>query len=375
MAVGNHEKIRQALVLLTKGLRPFIEREMLGVYGENWEEEARLVLKMFPDSELHWDSQAVLSLIDRRWNEVFRRKLDRKHRSWVNEAKALRNDLMHEKREVFSEKETIRGLDTIEFLLHAVEAPESQEVSLLKNSVSEKLSSASPSPVVEKSSRVIRIQPNQADTELLRNSTPTKQMNRSNAIALLAQQGSIEVTSSNSHFANINSSKNVWWLDLPISKVSQVSDPHIHLLLYDQQEGTLHHLAIPKSYIKQNQQRLVTRESKGCISLELSADENRKFHDVRPKGCGVEFKQFLKETVATRLDQPAVGAQSSKVKSSAESMRDFKPGDIVFHPLYGRGQIFRTIDSTKLAVKFDSGRVKKFVASLVDLKKADKQRS
>src|ERR1043166_1935866 len=153
MAVGNHEKIRQALVLLTKGLRPFIEREMLGVYGENWEEEARLVLKMFPDSELHWDSQAVLSLIDRRWNEVFRRKLDRKHRSWVNEAKALRHDLMHEKREVFSEKETIRGLDTIEFLLHAVEAPESQEVSLLKNSVSEKLSSASPSPVVEKSSR------------------------------------------------------------------------------------------------------------------------------------------------------------------------------------------------------------------------------
>ncbi len=116
---------------------PFVEREMRIVYGEDWEDEARSALRTPPDVLLHWDSQAVLNVIDRRWNDVFRRKLEKKHRSWVIEAVALRHDLMHEKKQMFSDKETIRGLDTVECLLAAVSAPESHEVALLKNAVGE----------------------------------------------------------------------------------------------------------------------------------------------------------------------------------------------------------------------------------------------
>ena len=132
---SNHELIRRGLSLLTKGLRPFIEREMRSAYGQDWELEARIALKTPPGVRLHWDSQATLNIIDRRWNEVFRNKLERKHRSWAVEAVSLRHDLMHETKEFFTDKETRRGLDTFEFLLTAVSAPESQEIERLKNTV------------------------------------------------------------------------------------------------------------------------------------------------------------------------------------------------------------------------------------------------
>ncbi len=136
MNMSNQERIRISLRLLTEGLKPFIEKEMCAVYGEGWEQEARSALRTRPDIQLHWDSQAVLSLIDRRWNEVFRGKLEKKHRSWTIEALDLRQDLMHEKKPTFSDKETMRGLDTIECLLIAVGAAESQEVALLKGAIS-----------------------------------------------------------------------------------------------------------------------------------------------------------------------------------------------------------------------------------------------
>jgi hypothetical protein len=132
---NNHELIRRGLSLCTKGLRPFIEKEMRAVYGEDWEREAGEALRTPRDVRLHWDSQAVLNLMDRRWNEVFKRKLEKKHRSWVVEAVALRHDLMHEKKQMFSDKETMRGLDTIECLLAAISAPESLEVAALKDTI------------------------------------------------------------------------------------------------------------------------------------------------------------------------------------------------------------------------------------------------
>jgi hypothetical protein len=126
----NHELVRKALNLLREGLKPFLEKEMLAVYGEVWEQEARNALNIPSHFKLNWDTQAILKLIDRRWSEVFRNKLERKHRSWVIEARELRNDFAHE--EPLSDEDTLRGLDTIQRLLAAVSAPESEEVTNLK---------------------------------------------------------------------------------------------------------------------------------------------------------------------------------------------------------------------------------------------------
>ncbi len=131
---SNHELIRKGLGLLREGLRPFVEKEMRDVYGDAWEEEASNALRMPSYAKLSWDAQALLKVIDQRWNEVFRKKLEkRKHRSWVIELRELRNDFAHQ--EPFPDEDTLRGLDTIECLLAGVSAPNSREVALIKSAI------------------------------------------------------------------------------------------------------------------------------------------------------------------------------------------------------------------------------------------------
>lgn len=121
-------------------------------------------------------------------------------------------------------------------------------------------------------------------------------MNKSEAIALIRQRrGVSQITTRSVSFANINAKKLVWWLDIPMSTIAQLSNPTITLLLYDHRSKELHHLEIPKSYFRDNQKRLVMRHDKDCISLELSTEKDNAFRDIRPTGGGVEFKQFLKD--------------------------------------------------------------------------------
>ena len=96
----------------------------------------------------------------------------------------------------------------------------------------------------------------------------------------------------NTNFANINARKDVWWLDIPLSKISRAGIAEINLLLYDQRSDELHFLRVPVDYMRANLGRLVVREDKAVISLELSADRTRLFQDVRPKSGGVQFRQF-----------------------------------------------------------------------------------
>jgi hypothetical protein len=96
----------------------------------------------------------------------------------------------------------------------------------------------------------------------------------------------------NTHFANINARKDVWWLDIPLSKISRAGITEINFLLYDQRSDELHYLRVPIGYLRANLGRLVVREDKAVISLELSADQTRLFRDVRPTSGGVQFGQF-----------------------------------------------------------------------------------
>lgn len=102
-----------------------------------------------------------------------------------------------------------------------------------------------------------------------------------------------ELNNRNAHFANINARKDVWWFDIPLKKVNPGAERILHLLLYDHRSKELHHLRVPTGYIRENLSKLVTRNEKETISLELSTDRSNLFQDVRPTAGGVHFGQFL----------------------------------------------------------------------------------
>lgn len=121
-------------------------------------------------------------------------------------------------------------------------------------------------------------------------------MNKAEAIARITRRTNLsEFTSGSIHFANVNSSKDVWWIDIPLAKIS--GGGSIGFLLYDHRPDQLHYLEVPTSYFRDNHNRLVVRTVKQCVSLELSTETHKLFRDVRPAGGGVNFAQFLKYSI------------------------------------------------------------------------------
>ena len=116
-------------------------------------------------------------------------------------------------------------------------------------------------------------------------------MKRAEAIVRINRRYGSQLNRRDTHFANINASKPVWWLDIPIQKVKG-SVRTINLLLYDERVDDLHYLKVPTEYFRANLSGLVVRDDKACISLELAADGQHLFEDVRPTGKGIRFGQF-----------------------------------------------------------------------------------
>jgi predicted AAA+ superfamily ATPase len=133
MATSNHERVGKALELLNQGLTPFVQREMEAHHGPEWIDRAKDSL---PDKALkaktkrtkggedviHWDTQALLTVMWDQWNVVFRRTLGHAERSMVSELRDTRNRWAHQER--FSSDDTYRTLDTVQRLLQAVSAAE-----------------------------------------------------------------------------------------------------------------------------------------------------------------------------------------------------------------------------------------------------------
>jgi hypothetical protein len=113
---------------MQEALKPFVVRNLEAGLGKNWPHE---VLERFP----HWrpesnnqfalDTQKLLQIMERCWNEAFRNVLDRSHRSLVVELIDVRNKLSHDGK--FSYDDAERALDTMRRLLEAVSAGESAE--------------------------------------------------------------------------------------------------------------------------------------------------------------------------------------------------------------------------------------------------------
>lgn len=119
MALTNYDRVGKSMELLKSGLSPFVENEMKAVHGDNWKDIARQGLEV---KKLHWDVQAILSVMWNNWNSVFNKTLGHTERSIVSELRDVRNRWAHQ--EPFSTDDAYRAIDSIHRLLTAVAAPD-----------------------------------------------------------------------------------------------------------------------------------------------------------------------------------------------------------------------------------------------------------
>lgn len=122
---SEHQRIGGALDVLTRGIFPFFERELLAVYGSNWEEVARTSFRGQSPSAAQnnlWDAHAILTVMWEQWNAVFRYKLKMSERSLVSELREFRNRWAHQA--AFTEDDSYRVLDSTQRLLLAIGARE-----------------------------------------------------------------------------------------------------------------------------------------------------------------------------------------------------------------------------------------------------------
>ena len=143
----NHDYVNIGFRHTLNALAPYLMRELKSEYGDKWWEYG--VLDKFSydqmsnlpiegdDEELiqSLDVLKCLQLIDRQWNEIFKKKLSNSHRSWANELIAVRNKWAHIGQKDFSETETRRALDTMSFLVDQIDDSEKEQIDHLLRTV------------------------------------------------------------------------------------------------------------------------------------------------------------------------------------------------------------------------------------------------
>ena len=130
MADTNNELVGKALEQLMLGLRPFVASHMdialsSGALNANDLQQFVVVDRLSP-SPNEWDVRGLLRCMDRFWNPVLIRVLQRPSRSHVNESIGHRDKWAHQ--ETFSADDAYRAVDTALLLLEAVRAPQSDAV-------------------------------------------------------------------------------------------------------------------------------------------------------------------------------------------------------------------------------------------------------
>jgi ribonuclease-3 len=135
----NLEIIDKCLVLLIKGLYPYVEDKMKDAYGNAWLTQAKnfapsdSTLKRTIEESLQQDLSSLLNLINRRWEKVFKPYLSPVERALVSEIIDIRNKWAH--KTPFSLEDTYRALDSIDRLLNAIQSEQEQEVVQEKQNV------------------------------------------------------------------------------------------------------------------------------------------------------------------------------------------------------------------------------------------------
>lgn len=138
MALSNLDRVNKGLELLREGIFPFVVKELKAKYDSYWQEEA---INSFPaghhSAEVEpeeWDVQALLLIMWKQWNEVFKQILGFSEKAIVSELMEIRKRSAHQTRSnFFTTDDAYRALDNVERLLSAIASPEAEEASQQKS--------------------------------------------------------------------------------------------------------------------------------------------------------------------------------------------------------------------------------------------------
>ena len=128
MAKSTRQYVFDGMEFMREGLLGYVMRSLEGGLGAGWPQK---VIADFPqwrpeqNGKFTLDTQKLLQIMERFWNECFRTTLERTHRSIVNELVDVRNKLAHDGAFTYDDAE--RALDSMRRLLEAVSASEAAD--------------------------------------------------------------------------------------------------------------------------------------------------------------------------------------------------------------------------------------------------------
>lgn len=112
-------------------------------------------------------------------------------------------------------------------------------------------------------------------------------MNKNEALDFANRNFNAVFNTSNTHFANVNKAKPVWWLEIPINKIKSPSLPSIHFLL--KSDNNLNWLKVDRLYLFDNLNGFKIRQNIDVICLEI----NTLTFQNMVGASKISFKQFL----------------------------------------------------------------------------------
>ena len=134
----NSSKVQQAFRILHPFLAGYVARELRQEYRDAWWQEVLTTLsdqtRDLPDDGDYavlvdsLDIANCLRLFDRKWNDLFRKKLSLDYRTWGKELMGVRNKLAHLGGQDFNDDDTWRALDTMSRLCEAFDAEATEEI-------------------------------------------------------------------------------------------------------------------------------------------------------------------------------------------------------------------------------------------------------
>jgi ribonuclease III len=132
MGVSNRERIGKALDSLRQGLYPYVEQKMEAVHGSTWTIKATSHLRDFQKAKqqaadtIQEDISALLTVVNREWDKVFKGNLSQPDRALVSELLEVRNQWAHQS--TFSTDDTYRAVDSVLRLLKSIKSPQVADV-------------------------------------------------------------------------------------------------------------------------------------------------------------------------------------------------------------------------------------------------------
>ena len=136
--MANYLKIQEGFRILHPLLAGYIAKEMRIEYKDNWWKEVLYTLNDqlrdlpeegdFATLVDSLDIANCLRLFDRKWNDIFKKKLSLDYRTWSKELMGVRNKLAHIGGQDFSDDDAWRALDTMARLCEAFDDEAAEEI-------------------------------------------------------------------------------------------------------------------------------------------------------------------------------------------------------------------------------------------------------